>query len=123
MRRDFLRPSGATGCSQQGIADRALLGVAGKAMLMPVKATLHGVLGSQLAFGIDIAAVDSNRGGAHKPGLFGGGLVNDHGGPDLGVDAELGSYPLDQRQRCWEVWTVLDIQDLDHQARHLVVFT
>jgi hypothetical protein len=31
-------------------------------MLMPVQATLLGVLGGQLAFGIDIAAVDPHRG-------------------------------------------------------------
>jgi PAP2 superfamily len=45
-----------------GIADQALLGVAGKAMLMPVQATVQAVLGGQLAFGIDIAAVDAHRG-------------------------------------------------------------
>ena len=40
----------------------AAMGVAGKAMLMPVQATLQGVLGGQLAFGVDIAAVDADRG-------------------------------------------------------------
>lgn len=42
-----------------------------------VQATVHGVLGGLLAFGIDIAAVDSNCGRAHKPGVFGRGLVAD----------------------------------------------
>ena len=92
-------------------------------MLMPVEPTVQGVLAVQLAFGIDIAAVDANRWRAHKPGPFGRGLVADHGGPDLRVDAQISRDPLDQRQRRWEVWTVLDIQDLDDQARHLVVFT
>jgi hypothetical protein len=96
-----MRLSGRTGCPEQGIADRALLGVAGKAMLMPVEPTVQGVLAVQLAFGIDIAAVDSNRWGAHKPGPFGCGLVGDHGGPDLRVDAQLSRDPLDQRQRRW----------------------
>jgi hypothetical protein len=31
-------------------------------MLVPVQATLQGVLGGQFAFGIDIAAIDANRG-------------------------------------------------------------
>ena len=89
-------------------------------MLMPVQATIQGVLGGQLAFGIDIAAVDAHRGGPHKPGPFGCGLVADQGGPDLGVDAQLGRDPLHQRHRHWEVRTVLDIQHLDHQARSVV---
>jgi hypothetical protein len=76
-RRASKRPSGRTGGPQQGITDRALLRVAGKAMLMPVQATVHGVLGGLLAFGIDIAAVDSNCGRAHKPGVCGRGLVAD----------------------------------------------
>jgi hypothetical protein len=61
-----MRPLGPTGCPQQRITDPTLLRVAGKAMLMPVQATLQGVLGGQLAFGIDIAAIDSNRGRAHS---------------------------------------------------------
>jgi hypothetical protein len=36
-------------------------------MLMPVQATVQGVLGGQLAFGIDIAAVDADHGGTHNP--------------------------------------------------------
>jgi hypothetical protein len=58
--------------------------------------------------------------GTPQTGPFGRGLVGDHGGPDLGVDAELGRDPLHQRQRRWEVRTVLDIQHLDHQARSVV---
>jgi hypothetical protein len=58
--------------------------------------------------------------GPHKPGPLGRGLVGDHGGPDLGVDAELGRDLLHQRRRRWEVRTVLDIQHLDQQARSVV---
>lgn len=73
-------------------------------MLMPVQAALQAVLGGQLAFGVDIAAVDAHRGANHKSSPFGRGLVADLGGPDLGVDAEVGRDPLHQRQRRWEVW-------------------
>jgi hypothetical protein len=90
-------------------------------MLMPVQATLQGELACQLTVGIDIAAVDPDRGGAHEPGLFGRSLVGDHDGPELWVEGELGRDPVDQRQRRWEVGTVLDIEHLDHQARHLAV--
>jgi hypothetical protein len=44
------------------MTDRVFLGVAGQAMLMPVQATVQGVFGGQLAFGIDIAAVDAHCG-------------------------------------------------------------
>jgi hypothetical protein len=81
------------------------------------------MLGGQFAFGIDIAAVDPHRRGANKPGPFGRGLVGDSGGPDLRVDPQLSRDPLDQRQRRWEVRTMLDIQHLDHQARRSAVLT
>ena len=71
------RLSGRTGGPEQGLADQALLGVAGKAMLMPVQATVQAVLGGRLAFGNDIAAVDADRGRANKSGPFGRGLVAD----------------------------------------------
>jgi hypothetical protein len=115
------RPSGPAGGPQQSLPDRALLGVAGKAMLVPIQATLQGVLGAQLTFGIDVAAVDSNRWRAHKPDPFGRRLVADQDGPDLGIDAQLGRNPLDQRQGRREVWTVLHVQHLDQQAGHRAV--
>ena len=90
-------------------------------MIMPVQATLCGVLRGQLTVGIDVAAVDANRRRAYKPGPLGRRLVADHGRLDLGVDAELGDNPLDQRHGRREVRTVLDMQHLDQRAWHLAV--
>jgi hypothetical protein len=91
--------SAVVGRPQQRLADPALLGLAGEAVLEPVEATGHGGFGGWLDSGLHVVAVHPYRGGARKPGLVGGGLVDDQGGAELGVDAELGPDPLHQRQR------------------------
>jgi hypothetical protein len=47
---------------QQRLADPALLGLAGEAVLEPVQATAHDVLGGRLAVGLHVPAVHPHRG-------------------------------------------------------------
>jgi len=61
-----------------------------------VQAAVDGDLGGRVGAGFDVAAVDPDGGGAREPDPFGGCLVGDQGGPDVGLDAELVSDPRDQ---------------------------
>ena len=70
----------------QRLPHPAFLRQAGKAVLEPVQATAKDVLSDRFAARLNVSAVHPNGGRAGKPGLVGGGLVDDQGGPQLRVE-------------------------------------